>query len=134
MCRIKEPPIDNMKCLTCETDDVKRFICRGCRDDCCNMCCAPDGIEDNRVYCAKCEECIYVDADKDVAECDVCKKEGEFSNHLCSDCECVWEWSRRRGGYITKKPIVAKNRRRTAPRKFILKLKGGKVISKTEVK
>ena len=121
-----------MKCLTCETDDVKRFTCRGCRDDCCDMCCAPDGIEDNQVYCQKCEECIYVEADKDVAECDICHKEGQFSDHLCSECDCVWEWSCRRDGYITKKWVVAQNRR--APRKFILKLKGGKVISKTEKK
>lgn len=122
-----------MKCLTCETENVTRLRCGTCGDDCCDMCCRPDGIEEGDIECSKCEECIYVDADKNDPECDICKKEGEFPDHLCAECDCVWEWSRRREGYITKKSVVAKNRR-TQPNKFILKFKGGKFVSKTEIK
>ena len=126
-------------CGTCGSKDVALIECSWCEDDCCERCCGADCEADN-LMCAKCDNCRMVeDHQVEKGVClmsqfeDGCRNAcgGGNDPELCTACDAVWEWSRRRNGYITSCDIEAV--RPADPKKYIIKLKGGKIVSKTAI-
>ena len=77
--------------------------------------------------------CGYCDAD--LCE-DCCRPDCDWSED-CEDLCCMYCWLEDAAEDKTIEELKAEHRApkpKPAPRKFILKLKGGKVISKTEIK
>lgn len=126
-------------CETCGSKDVVLIECSWCDDDCCERCCG-DSCESENLICAKCDTCRMVDDDQvEKGVCIMSQFEGECRNacgggddsELCSACDAVWEWSKRRQGYITRMRYEAV--RTSAPKRYIFKIKGGKIISKIPI-
>lgn len=98
-------------CCACDAKNVKTGCCGYCRADLCEDCCRAD-----------------------------CDWSEEFEDLCCLYCwleheESEDEWERTQEKPIEElKRLYRAPKPKPAPRKFILKLKGGKVISKTEIK
>lgn len=131
-------------CLMCQAPDVKIGKCGYCRDDCCELCARPDGFDCGDKCCYVCWTMVKIPADENCG-CLICdgprieNASGFEDAELCIGCNATYRWDRYKKGYVLRHyEIIPRNRRTTIPavptgRKFIITLKGGKIVKKTEI-
>lgn len=136
-------------CLNCDAENVKIGTCGYCHTDLCEECCRED-FEDADSCCSNdafdwcCKDCEEKNGEDEKVKCyGGCGYEFDDEELFDGDCECFNDQTkhcRKCDGcgicdncWDSGKRIAGPNGEITTGRKFILKIKNGKVISKTQI-